>query len=161
MFRIQFWTIWTYFWNFEKSQKKSVLRQAAQPILPTAGNVIEHTPQPGRHQRHREYRGESRNTRTTECRNRETEFWRLHLQPMNQSKSICEWANRCSHHKKIALIRPFSQSRQIDLSRDNELRSTVECVKCWLLQVFHKIKKSKTWKLRENMSNCRLSKSLW
>ena len=75
MFRIQFWTIWTYFWNFEKSQKKSVLRQAAQPILPTAGNVIEHTPQPGRHQRHTESRGESRNTISSHSKKVWNQLW--------------------------------------------------------------------------------------
>ena len=45
----------------------------------------------------------------------------LHLKRLNQSKPIYEWANRCSYHKKIALVKPFPQSQQIDLSRDSEL----------------------------------------
>ena len=47
--------------------------------------------------------------------------WRnLEKPKMNQSKAICEWANQCSYHKKIALVEPFRQSQQIDLSRDIE-----------------------------------------
>ena len=94
MFRIQFWTIWTYFWNFEKYQKKSVLRQAAQPILPTAGNVIEHTPQPGRHQRHRETRGESRNT---------TSIWQIFWLLISRRFEIFTWFFRGSRPRSWSI----------------------------------------------------------
>ena len=55
----------------------------------------------------------------------------------DQSGPICEWAFRCSYHKKIALVKPFSQSQQIDLSRDSELSLQRKCVKCCLkLRIF-------------------------
>ena len=53
----------------------------------------------------------------------------------DQSEPICEWAYRCSYHKKIALVKPFSQSQQIDLSRDSELSLQRKCVKCCVLKL--------------------------